>query len=399
MRKSVIIVFIILFFWLAPSTFAQVAGGPTISSISPTAGYAGRIVAVYGSGFTSTGNTVNFGSTPVLANTCVIFCDLSFTIPPSASPGIYALSVTNSNGTSNTTNFRVYSTTSDTSDSSSTIRINESILPNAVVGTEYSATLTAGGTIPGNNTWFIESGNLPPGLNLSPSPTANSIIIRGTPTSLGTYPFTIQINSGNFPSAYVGTSKQFTLIVNSSGPADSNLPYLIVSDRFMEFNYTAGDNTIRDYTAHLSNSSSTQPLTFTISIPNQPSWLNGSYNTAPLSLDPLQTSGIGVGIDPNVPVGSYSTVIIFTGNFSNSPASISIKLNISPSSPSQIARHPRATLVVDSSGTVYFLGAVVRYPFPSAAVFLSWGNKFSDIVPVNSADLAMPVGPVAQMKQ
>ncbi len=60
-------------------------------------------------------------------------------------------------------------------------------------------------------------------------------------------------------------------------------------------------------------------------------------------------------------------------------------------------RHPRGTVVV-SQGIVYFLGKDLRYPFPSEEVFLSWGNKFKDVVPANSADLAMPIGQVVSIK-
>lgn len=63
-----------------------------------------------------------------------------------------------------------------------------------------------------------------------------------------------------------------------------------------------------------------------------------------------------------------------------------------------VTRHPRATLV-NHNGTIYFLGADVRYPFPSAAVFLSWGSRFQDVVPANSGDIAMPVGPLVQRKK
>jgi hypothetical protein len=60
-------------------------------------------------------------------------------------------------------------------------------------------------------------------------------------------------------------------------------------------------------------------------------------------------------------------------------------------------RHPVGTLVVHE-GTVYMLGAMLRYPFPSQEVFLSWGYDFNDIVPANSYDLYLPVGPVVGFK-
>lgn len=48
-----------------------------------------------------------------------------------------------------------------------------------------------------------------------------------------------------------------------------------------------------------------------------------------------------------------------------------------------------------SSGTVYYLGDSYRYPYPSLSVYNSWNlaNEFSTVVPANSADLALPLGP------
>lgn len=61
-------------------------------------------------------------------------------------------------------------------------------------------------------------------------------------------------------------------------------------------------------------------------------------------------------------------------------------------------RHERGSVVIHQ-GTVYYLGEALRYPFPSAAVFLSWGHKFNKIAAANTADIAMPMGDVVEMKQ
>jgi plastocyanin len=60
-------------------------------------------------------------------------------------------------------------------------------------------------------------------------------------------------------------------------------------------------------------------------------------------------------------------------------------------------RHVRGSIVVHN-GTVYFLGANTRYAFPSADVFLSWSLKFSDVVPANSYDVAIPEGALMYRK-
>ncbi|MDP4001189.1 MAG: prolyl oligopeptidase family serine peptidase, partial [bacterium] len=60
-------------------------------------------------------------------------------------------------------------------------------------------------------------------------------------------------------------------------------------------------------------------------------------------------------------------------------------------------RHPRGA-VVNDRGTVYFMGKDLRYPFPSAEIFLSWGHKFTDIVPANNWDRAVKIGPTVERK-
>ncbi|MHB1317020.1 MAG: kelch repeat-containing protein [Anaerolineae bacterium] len=76
----------------------------------------------------------------------------------------------------------------------STLRIvTESPLPNGAVGTQYAVTLEAeGGTQP--YSWSIATGALPTGLDLDDG----AGIISGTPTTAGTFGFTVQVtdNSG-----------------------------------------------------------------------------------------------------------------------------------------------------------------------------------------------------------
>lgn len=68
------------------------------------------------------------------------------------------------------------------------LTITSTSLPDGVVGTSYSATLTAsGGT--GSYTWSISSGNLPDGINLDPG----TGTLSGTPTSAGQANFTVQV--------------------------------------------------------------------------------------------------------------------------------------------------------------------------------------------------------------
>ena len=64
-------------------------------------------------------------------------------------------------------------------------------LPNGAVGTAYTTTLAATGGA-GTNTWSVTVGTLPAGLALAPA----TGIISGTPTTVGTSNFTVQVTDG-----------------------------------------------------------------------------------------------------------------------------------------------------------------------------------------------------------
>jgi hypothetical protein len=71
-------------------------------------------------------------------------------------------------------------------------KVTTTSLPSANLSTAYNATLSGtGGATP--YTWSLTSGQLPNGLSLSASTGA----ISGTPTTTGTFPFTVQLRDGN----------------------------------------------------------------------------------------------------------------------------------------------------------------------------------------------------------
>jgi hypothetical protein len=79
-------------------------------------------------------------------------------------------------------------------------------LGSGITGTAYSETIHANGGFP-PYTYTILTGSLPPGLNLNPT----TGIISGTPTSAGTYPFTIQATD----SASNSASNSFSITVST----------------------------------------------------------------------------------------------------------------------------------------------------------------------------------------
>ncbi len=114
-------------------------------------------------------------------------------------------------------------------------KITTTSLPNGVAGTSYNESLTeSGGT--GPFTWGVVSGQIPPGLSLNSSGGE----ITGTPTSPGTFNFTVQLSD----SAQL-TSKQALSIVIKPAPAlaitTTSLPNGALSTTYsVQLNATGG---------------------------------------------------------------------------------------------------------------------------------------------------------------
>lgn len=82
----------------------------------------------------------------------------------------------------------------------------------AQLGVPYSVNIACTGGS-GPYTWSLASGTLPPGLTLDTSSTLAAAALSGTPTTLGSYTFTVQVSGG-------GTdTQQFTFdVVQTPGP-------------------------------------------------------------------------------------------------------------------------------------------------------------------------------------
>ena len=170
-------------------------------------------------------------------------------------------------------------------------------LPNGTVGQAYSATLAAsGGTQP--YTWSLVSGQLPTGLSLSASG-----ITSGTPTTAGSYSFTVEVNdSGSHPA-----SKAFSMSTTSTASALS-----IVTTSLS--NGTVG----QVYSATLAASGGTQPYTWSLVSGQLPTGLS------------LSASGITSGTP--TAAGSY-TFTLQVNDSGGRTASRSYSASITSTSP------------------------------------------------------------------
>jgi hypothetical protein len=192
---------------------------PALNSISPTSATAGGTsftLTATGSNFTS-GSVVQWNGS-ALPTTVVSSTQLQASVAGSliASAGSIPITVYTSGrygGTSNGLTFTINAPTTSTTTTSppppspDPLTITTTSVPGATAGTSYSTSLAASGGTPAYG-WSTVSGggSLPPGLTLA----ANGAL-SGTPTTAGTYSFTVQAqDSASTPQA---AQKQFSLTV------------------------------------------------------------------------------------------------------------------------------------------------------------------------------------------
>ena len=100
----------------------------------------------------------------------------------------------------------------------STVKISTKALTEAALGKPYSDSLEAsGGT--GAFTWSVSGGSLPPGLSLDPA----SGMISGTPTTRGTFSFTVHLADAGPPTQFA-TAKLTVKVVKPLAIDTSSLP-------------------------------------------------------------------------------------------------------------------------------------------------------------------------------
>lgn len=174
------------------------------------------------------------------------------------------------------------------------LTITTTTLNAADAGTFYSTTLRTDSN--GSVSWSLASGSsLPDGLTLN----ASTGVISGTPTTAGTYTFTVQANSGSAPA-----TKELTLAVNLVITTDATLP-----------NATAGTAYSQNLSARGANN-----ITW--------SFARGSTLPSGLSLNNGRISGT-----PSTSGTSRFTIVASAGNNITASKVFSLTVNSSGSTP------------------------------------------------------------------
>jgi hypothetical protein len=162
----------------------------------------------------------------------------------------------------------------------------------------------------------------------------------------GTYTANLVL-TGNFTNSPI--TIPITLTVTA--PATPSQGTIIPSDTFVNFSVVQGQANPPVYNLHLTNGSSI-PVNFTMSVPNQPGWLNCQYNTQPMTISASGVMGICVAVDATKvsSPGTYNTNLIFSGNFTNSPITVPVTLTVTSAAQTQ-SQMPTISYINPTSGT------------------------------------------------
>jgi len=182
--------------------------------------------------------------------------------------------------------------------------ITTTLLPSGVVNTFYTTTLTAvGGTAP--LTWS-NTGTLPAGLSLNSS----TGVISGTPTTAGTWSFTVQVADSTMPTALTAT--QGLSLTTNWTPQALSITTTALPDGTVGVAYSAAVNATGGTGVY--------------------TWSIVSGGTFPPCLSLSATTGFISGAPVNTCLGAFSFSVMVTDSASNS-ATRELSINTNPALP------------------------------------------------------------------
>lgn len=256
---------------------------PTITSIVPSEATIGTQVTVTGTGFAVTDNLVQIGQYYAGKADSSTGTSLTFTVPQwfgpecsfistpglscasiavPANPGEYPLTIKTPVGTTTTSlTFKIVSSATSTATTTTVerapLRISTVTVPEATVGTQYSALIQGtGGTV--FHQWDVLYGSLPNGItarnstiNCTTSECYTLLNLVGTPTAAGSYTFIVRLKSSD-QNEYV--TKELVLNVRDRAQTTNNNQ---TSNTNTSSNNTANNTTTTASSDSTSTSSST----------------------------------------------------------------------------------------------------------------------------------------------
>ena len=211
------------------------------------------------------------------------------------------------------------------------VGITISSLPGGVVGTAYSATLTAGGgTTP--YTWTISSGALPGWASLNAATGA----ITGTPNATGMTSFTVKATDSTTPTALTATQPLSITVTNPLAISTTSLPNGVVGNA---------------YSTTLAATGGTTPYTWSITSGALPSCLSLASSTGVISGTPVS------GCAGNA---SFTVKVVDTSNPQQN-ATQALSINIIAGLGVTSTSLPSGTMGVAYSATLTAAGGTTPY--------------------------------------
>ena len=247
-------------------------------------------------------------------------------------------------------------TASETITVDALLAIATSSLPFATKGVAYFGVVSATGSA-GPFTWALTAGNLPAGLSMSSS-TTDSVTISGTPTTVGTSRFTIEVTAGGS-----SVSQSLSLAVNPTPPLSVATSSLVTGTVGLAYSQTLQAN------------SGTPPYTWSVTTGGLP---------AGLSLSPRGTIS---GTPTTAGTSSFTVRVVDSSTPVAQSATASLGMTINPSSTNNSLLNGNYAFLVS--------GFEAQAPFVAAGSFLAdgKGNIADGVIDINTpANLQTSLG-------